>query len=96
MNVRKYARAERVQVGIDYGDEAVSLVVEDDGAGFEPFRTAHASGRLGGFGLTSMEQRARQHGGLMTVESALGRGTRVEVSLPLSRDRSIDPGGAMP
>ena len=52
------------------------LLVEDDGAGFDP-----AAARLGrGFGLASMRDRAEGLGGRLEVRSAPGVGTRVEVT----------------
>ena len=52
------------------------LVVEDDGAGFDPARAR--GGR--GFGLVSMRDRAEGLGGRLEVRSAPGAGTRVEVT----------------
>ena len=52
-----------------------SLVVEDEGGGFDP-----GLGRPGGFGLISMRERAEGMDATMLIESAVGRGTRVQVS----------------
>lgn len=81
MNVRKYAHARHVRVTLDYGADAVHLSVEDDGVGFG---TDAPKGDVpaGGFGLTSMEQRARQLGGVFSVTSEPGAGTRVEATVP--------------
>ena len=54
------------------------LVVSDDGQGFDVDAAAE-SGRLG---LRGMEGRVRELGGDLTIESAPGSGTRVEVRLP--------------
>jgi signal transduction histidine kinase len=51
------------------------LIVGDDGGGFDP-----AYGRPGGFGLTSMRERADSVGAALTITSAPGHGTRVEVT----------------
>ena len=51
------------------------LAVGDDGGGFDP-----AYGRPGGFGLTSMRERADAIGAVLTVTSAPGHGTCVEVT----------------
>jgi two-component system sensor kinase len=55
------------------------LVVEDDGKGFD-VAELHSDEQLG---LVGMRERARLIGGSMTVESCLGRGTTVCVSIPL-------------
>ena len=54
--------------------------IEDDGTGFDVFRTAsHASGQ----GLRNMQERARALSGELEVDSELGRGTRILLSVPL-------------
>jgi signal transduction histidine kinase len=59
-------------------DPQLRLTVTDDGRGFD---VEAASSRPGRFGLKSMEARVRAIGGTLTIESELGRGTRVEVVL---------------
>ena len=54
------------------------LRIEDDGAGFDP--SAVPAGR---FGLVGMSERARLMGGTLTVESAPGAGTAIDVTVPL-------------
>ncbi len=54
----------------------LQLEIGDDGVGLP--RELHA-----GMGLTSMRERAEEVGGSWVIESAIGRGTRVHVQLPL-------------
>jgi len=81
-NVRKHAEARRVRVSLrgEEGDEVV-LVVEDDGRGFERGATEKAGPRVS-FGLRGMAERAALAGGVLTVDSAPGKGTRLEVRIP--------------
>jgi signal transduction histidine kinase len=58
-------------------DNALTLSIDDDGSGFDPQRTR-------GMGLLGMEERVRQLGGRLEVQSAPGRNTVVKVSLPVS------------
>jgi signal transduction histidine kinase len=60
------------------GADGVRMAVRDNGVGFVP----GGPRRRGGFGLTSMRERAQALGGDVTVESAPGEGTLVEVNLP--------------
>ena len=83
MNTRKHARAKQVQVQLDFGPEAVSLVVRDDGVGFDPNAAASAAGPESGFGMTSMAQRASLQGGSLTVDSGKGKGTVIEARIPV-------------
>ena len=84
-NARRHGAADQVSVRLDVSRSSVSLLVADDGRGFEPERVSPRSGR--GEGVPGMRERAAQLHGELTVESAPGLGTRVAVRLPLS---SID------
>jgi PAS domain S-box-containing protein len=79
----------------------VAVAVEDTGSGmtpevlshaFEPFFTTKEVGRGSGLGLAQVFGFAKQSGGGVRIETALGRGTTVRVYLP----RSIDLAGALP
>ncbi len=80
-NARKHAQAQRVRVGLQYGAEEVTLLVEDDGIGFDPNAQA-APGPQGGYGLFGMNERARLLGGEVRIESTPGWGSRVLARLP--------------
>jgi signal transduction histidine kinase len=77
-NVRKHAQAGEVEVRVTACDHALQVQVIDDGHGFEQ----SDSGR-GHFGLQTMRERIVNVGGSLNVESHLGTGTRVEISVPL-------------
>lgn len=77
-NVVKHAAACAVSVRLDKADGVLRLGVTDDGSGFDPAVVA-----AGHMGLTSMRSRAEGVGGRLTVDSAPGAGTRLEVTVPL-------------
>ena len=77
-NIAKHARARRVEVVLERRADYVSLIVEDDGVGFEP--TAAAAGAPG-FGLVGMHERATLVGASLNVESAPGQGTTILVRM---------------
>jgi signal transduction histidine kinase len=78
-NVVKHARARRVSLVLQRRPRAVSIVIEDDGAGFDPSALDDH-----GLGLVGMRERLALVGGRLEVESSAGRGTTiaVEVALP--------------
>ncbi|HVS85032.1 MAG TPA: sensor histidine kinase, partial [Gaiellaceae bacterium] len=78
-NVVKHARASRVSVVLTRKEDVVSVVVEDDGIGFEPART-----REGGLGLLGMRERIGLLGGDLRVESRPGAGTTFVAEVPRS------------
>jgi signal transduction histidine kinase len=81
-NVVKHASAQHVSVLMERHTEALQLIVEDDGCGFEPDKLYRADrARLG---LAGMRERAAIIGGSVTIESALRQGTTVYVRVPLT------------
>ena len=81
-NIGKHARASSARIRIGVCDGMLRLVIADDGAGFEPSLAPKADER-GGWGLMTMAERADAIGGRFRVESAIGKGTRVTVEVPL-------------
>jgi signal transduction histidine kinase len=77
-NALKHAGAGRLVVTLAARGGELRLVVEDDGAGFDP-----AVPRPGHMGLHTMHDRASAAGGRLVIDSAPGCGTRVEVVVPL-------------
>jgi two-component system sensor histidine kinase DegS len=82
-NARRHGAASHVQVVLEICSGAVLLRVADDGQGFTPERASPVHGR--GDGLPGMRERAGLLGGTLTIESAPGSGTRIDVSAPLPR-----------
>ena len=78
-NAAKHSGGSRVQIRIRYG-KRVTLSVEDDGRGFA--ETGRRSAVRGGFGLTTMRERAEAHGGTLRIEFP-ERGTRVVAEIPV-------------
>ena len=77
-NVALHAQAERVDVLLNYRDNHIKAIIEDDGVGFIP-STPTVDSHLGLFG---MRERVEMLGGELIIESAPGRGTAVSVEVP--------------
>ena len=76
-------------------ESSVFLRVSDTGPGiseqtlphiFEPFYTTKEAGKGTGLGLAIVRQVVEEHGGTVSVETAVGRGAAFLVSLPLSKE----------
>jgi signal transduction histidine kinase len=80
-NVAKYSKATGVAVLFSVNDDDVSLVVEDNGIGFDPGSTELTNGH-GGLGLKGMRERAELLGGSFEIESAPGEGTKLFTRIP--------------
>jgi signal transduction histidine kinase len=85
-NIARHASATRVGIRLAEAGGFLSVVVEDDGVGFDA-RDAERPGRQGGLGLLGMRERVSQLGGTVHIDSGFGRGTRLEVSIPVAEHR---------
>ncbi len=79
-NLARHSRASRGTVTLAGSAREVRLSIADYGVGFDP-GVARAGG---GLGLIGMEERVRLVGGRLRVESHRGKGTRIEVYIPLA------------
>jgi signal transduction histidine kinase len=77
-NIVKHARASRVSVVLARKADSVAVVIEDDGAGFDPQRV-----REDGFGLSGMRERMALLEGRLEIESSEGGGTTLVGEVPL-------------
>ncbi|MGW2188236.1 GAF domain-containing sensor histidine kinase [Streptomyces sp. NPDC001667] len=78
-NALRHSGAERVDVTLTRVGQGAGLCVTDDGCGFEPGTVRRAGRHLG---LVSMRDRAAGVGGSLTVTSAPGKGTAIEMEVP--------------
>ncbi|MFE2679290.1 GAF domain-containing sensor histidine kinase [Streptomyces hygroscopicus] len=78
-NALRHADARQVDVTLTRHGQGARLRVVDDGRGFDPSAVRRAGRHLG---LVSMRDRAGGVGGGLTVESAPGKGTAIEMEVP--------------
>ncbi|MBZ5608682.1 MAG: MCP four helix bundle domain-containing protein [Acidobacteriia bacterium] len=76
-NCARHAQATTVQVAVQSQTGQILLSVQDDGSGFD-------QARIRGLGLLGMEERVRHLGGTFEIDSRPGRGTLLQVKLPLA------------
>ena len=79
-NLIRHSHAVRCEVSTQVGADRLSIEIRDNGIGFDTERMRQGSQ---GLGLLSMAHRARQLQGDCVIESRLGGGSRVKLSLPL-------------
>jgi len=77
-NALRHAKASRIAVKLFALQGQVRMRVADDGIGFDP-----DSEKLTSYGLRSMQERVAEVGGSLEIYSAQGKGTQVEVWIPL-------------
>jgi signal transduction histidine kinase len=79
-NAAKYSGASRINVVLSEADASVSLVVSDNGCGFE----INSGTMTRGLGFTSIRERLRLVNGTISVHSKPGSGTDINISVPLT------------
>lgn len=81
-NVRDHANATHIQLSLNVGDDRVAVAVEDDGSGFDVKEAIAAARQRKTIGLSSIYEQVEMLGGEVRIDSALGRGTRVDFWIP--------------
>ncbi len=76
-NCAKHAQAHHVAIQVTDHHDAIDLKIVDDGVGFDPEKTAHS-----GLGLIGIEERVRELGGAIAIQSSRERGTIIHVKIP--------------
>lgn len=83
-NTIKHANASKIEVQIDFIDNYLSVIFEDDGKGF------NASEMSLGIGLSNIKSRIKKMSGSLSIDSSVGRGTIVNIEIPVSKLGSED------
>jgi PAS domain S-box-containing protein len=83
-NVARHSGASKAQVTLERRAGLVTMVVTDDGRGFDATETLRATDRTTGLGLHSIRERVAVLGGSATIDSSPGRGTCVTVEIPIA------------
>lgn len=91
-NAVKHASARSVSVLLSCGAADVSVVVQDDGVGFDA-NAGEGAAAANSFGLFSIRERLKRHGGTLRILSERGAGAQVTAWLPRDKRRGgHDPG----
>ncbi len=85
-NARKHAHAAHVWVRARRKGDLVYLEVEDDGVGFDVAEVTSNYEQRGSMGMLNLHERAQLVNGLMRIDSAKGRGTRITATVPLTSE----------
>jgi len=85
-NARKYAQARNIWVRLGFEDNLFVATVEDDGTGFDVAEVQDSYSQRGSLGLINMRERAELVEGTSTIESTIGRGTKVTLIVPLPEE----------
>jgi two-component system sensor histidine kinase UhpB len=90
-NIAKYSQAKTIDLALRRQDEEVTLVIQDDGVGFDVILARRRAQSGESIGLLGMEERVRLAGGSLVISSTPGEGTRLELCFPLTEQEQTKP-----
>ncbi len=82
-NAIKYAESTHIIVSLSHSEKILSIVIDDNGKGFDPSKIKRIKTGDGGMGMTFMKERISYINGRFFITSELGQGTRVTLNIPL-------------
>jgi signal transduction histidine kinase len=86
-NARKHASAVHIWVRLRQFESHIALLeIEDDGVGFDVEAVNKSYDKRGSLGMINLRERTELVTGLLTVDSAPGKGTRIQVYIPLTEE----------
>lgn len=88
-NVVKHAQASQVDITVSRDGDHLSLLVSDNGIGFDTEEIAFQPRRSSGYGLFSIQERLSHLGGYLEVRSQPGQGTLVTLVVPLEEQTML-------
>ena len=86
-NARKHANAPHIWVRLRPFEKEIALLeIEDDGLGFDVAAVHQSYDQRGSLGMVNLRERTELVNGLLNIDSAPGKGTRIQVYIPLSEE----------
>ncbi|WP_438444753.1 sensor histidine kinase [Gorillibacterium sp. sgz5001074] len=91
-NVARYAKARNVSVIVNRKNSRLSVIIEDDGVGFDVEHVLERDPSKHNLGLRGMEERAILLNGALRIESGEGTGTTVFMNVPVEEEEAYASG----
>ncbi len=86
-NARKHAKATVITVRLGLVEQGIALLeIADNGVGFDVQAVNKAYDKRGSLGMVNLRERTELVNGLLNIDSTIGKGTRVQVYIPLTED----------
>jgi signal transduction histidine kinase/ligand-binding sensor domain-containing protein len=82
-NIMKHAEASEAQVFVKKSERNLTVLVSDDGKGYDLNQVENRDRGAGGFGLLGISERVKMLGGTQEIESKIGGGTTVLIKIPV-------------
>jgi signal transduction histidine kinase len=86
-NARKHAQASHIWVSMRLIEEGLALLeIQDDGVGFDVNEVTRSYDQRGSLGMVNLRDRTELVNGLLNIQSTPGKGTRVQVYIPMTEE----------
>ncbi|WP_373056483.1 ATP-binding protein [Zunongwangia sp. H14] len=82
-NAIKYAHSTHIIVSVSHSSSILSVIIDDNGKGFDPQKAKAGKSEAGGMGMTFMQERIKYINGRLFITSEVGKGTRITLNVPL-------------
>lgn len=82
-NAREHAEANNISVQVELHENLLAAQIRDDGKGFYTYAEGFSDESMDGLGLSTLENWAKSINGKVTINSTVGRGTTVTLTVPL-------------
>jgi PAS domain S-box-containing protein len=82
-NAIKYAESDHIIVSLSSSKNILSIVIDDNGKGFDPSKVKNVKNGDGGMGMTFMKERIKYIDGRLFLNSEPNKGTRVTLNIPI-------------
>jgi signal transduction histidine kinase len=82
-NSKKHAQAKSISISARQSATTLTLSIRDDGIGFDVASIEESYAQRGSLGLLNMKERAELAHGKLTIDSKIGKGTKVTLVMPL-------------
>ena len=89
-NALKHAMADNIYVTLDLNQSRLKVSILDDGRGFDMNAVTNNYENRGSYGMLNIKERAAVTGGSLTMKSAPGAGTEIQVNIPLTADVLVE------
>lgn len=83
-NTIKYAEASLITLNLKKDEETVTIVIVDDGKGFDTSKLNNSVNSGSGFGLFAVKERVRNMNGELHIDSEINIGTKIKIYVPLA------------
>lgn len=85
-NIKKHAQTKEANIRLEFVTSKVNVIIEDRGKGFDVDKFKKEVREQESFGLLGMRERVKLLGGEMQIKSALGKGTKVIIGVPIPEE----------